>query len=94
MSFITAFPHCGDLCPLLTVEYIVGRRNGTMSLFEIVRLAVFFLVASATTIVSTMMAPTAAMRRIDVNPMKTAIQAQLTVNTRSPGKVIVEDAFL
>lgn len=65
-----------------------------MSLFEIVPLTVFISVASATTIASTTMAPTAAMRRIDENPMKTAIQAQLTVNTLSPGHLIVEDAFL
>lgn len=40
------------------------------------------------------MAPTAATSMMDVNTMKTAIQAQLTVNTRSPGKVTVEDTVL
>lgn len=65
-----------------------------MSLFEIVRLAVFCLAAFATTIVSITMALTAAASRIDVNAINTAVQAQLTVNTRSPGHVTAEDAFL
>lgn len=58
------------------------------------RLVVFPLAAFATTIFSITMAPTAATSITDVNTMNTASQAQLTVYTRSPDQVTVEETFL
>lgn len=58
------------------------------------RLAVFPLAAFATDNVSTAMAPTAVTSMIDVKTINTVNQAQLTVYTRSPDQVTVEDTLL